>query len=610
MFRVAPTSSTARKTNDMSLSGSMVPLVRHDGVSVMVVQLLGGVGSVALDARGAGASVASGDPPGPLPRLGRCWSGASASGRPSRRWSPPRAWARAARSCSPARPGSARARCSRTPRRGRRRRDARAAGGRDRRRAGGAVRRAAPAAAARPRRTSTRIPAPQAEALGSALALRAGRPAASGSRSGAAVLSLLSRGGRGRRRSRCCVDDAHLLDPPSAQALCFAARRLTADPVRRPGRPRRRPGPLAEAGLPELPLAGLDAGAGRSRGRLGCRPCRRRAAASPGRTGGNPLALSPSCRHLTRGRRLAPGAPSRCPPRSPGRSRAARTRSRRPARRSWSHCGAAGGGRPVASAAVRARGRRSALDEAEQARAAHRRPVTTSTFRHDLVRSGIYAEASPATRRAVHAALAQAVPADDVDRRRVAPRARRRQPRRHRRRRARRGCDRVRRPARGARAVAAAGFERAAGLTPGPGRARRGGWLSRRGERRGARARPTRPPGCARTGAAVARQRPPAAGRRARRRVAAADRLAERASRRRARRRRIAAADEDPDAAVCCWRRACKPAFVLADGPPRLRARRRADRAARAAPPPARPLGGHGWPPSPGPLGRAERAPP
>ena len=73
------------------------------------------------------------------------------------------------------------------------------------------------------------LPAPQAEALGSALALL---PGSGGERFavGAAVLSLLSRVAEDRPLA-VLVDDAHLLDPPSAQALCFAARRLTADPV-------------------------------------------------------------------------------------------------------------------------------------------------------------------------------------------------------------------------------------------------------------------------------------------------------------------------------------------------------------------------------------------
>ena len=74
-----------------------------------------------------------------------------------------------------------------------------------------------------------RIPSPQAEALASALALR---PGAGHDRYavGAGTLSLLSRFAEDAP-VLVLVDDAHLLDLPSAQALLFAARRLTADPV-------------------------------------------------------------------------------------------------------------------------------------------------------------------------------------------------------------------------------------------------------------------------------------------------------------------------------------------------------------------------------------------
>ncbi|WP_324277994.1 ATP-binding protein [Blastococcus brunescens] len=102
-----------------------------------------------------------------------------------------------------------------------------------------------------------RIPAPQAEALASALALRPG----TGSDRfavGAATLSLLSRFAEDQPLA-ILVDDAHLLDPPSAQALVFAARRLTADPVVvvaavRDGEP----SVLTDAGLPVLHVGGLS----------------------------------------------------------------------------------------------------------------------------------------------------------------------------------------------------------------------------------------------------------------------------------------------------------------------------------------------------------------
>ena len=107
-------------------------------------------------------------------------------------------------------------------------RHAGAARGRHRRRAGGAVR--WPAAAPAPR-AGPSTPS-RARRPGARLGARAGagRSAANGSRSAPRCLSLLSRVAEDRPLA-VIVDDAHLLDPPSAQALCFAARRLTADPV-------------------------------------------------------------------------------------------------------------------------------------------------------------------------------------------------------------------------------------------------------------------------------------------------------------------------------------------------------------------------------------------
>src|SRR4051794_13706721 len=74
-----------------------------------------------------------------------------------------------------------------------------------------------------------RIPSPQANALAGALALA---PAAAHDRFaiGAATLSLLSAYAEDAPLA-LLVDDAHLLDGPSAGALLFAARRLLADPI-------------------------------------------------------------------------------------------------------------------------------------------------------------------------------------------------------------------------------------------------------------------------------------------------------------------------------------------------------------------------------------------
>jgi len=119
---------------------------------------------------------------------------------------------------------------------------------------------------------------------------------------GMGALSLLAEAA-GDRPLLCLVDDAHWLDAASAGALCFAARRLGADPVAlvfaaretRPGGEPAFPAP----GLPELRLRGLDAHAsedllaGRSP-RLDTH-LRERVLAD---SGGNPLALIELARSL------------------------------------------------------------------------------------------------------------------------------------------------------------------------------------------------------------------------------------------------------------------------------------------------------------------------
>ncbi|KQT01176.1 AAA family ATPase [Cellulomonas sp. Leaf395] len=307
------------------------------------------------------------------------------------------------------------------------------------------------------------LPAPQAEALGSALALV---PGSGGERFavGAAVLSLLSRVAEDGPVA-VIVDDAHLLDPPSAQALCFAVRRLTADPVVVLLAARDEPSVVRSAGLPELAVEALAAADAQAlAGRLGHRLSPEERSRLLASAGGNPLALL----ELTDDGfdALPPGAPVPVP------ASLARTFARRAdalsadARTALLVAAAGGSDLATVTAACDLLGV-SVGDLDEAARAGLLTvDATRVTFRHDLVRSGIYAEAAPAARRAVHAALAQAVHADDVDRRawhlgeataapdatvagvldEAAARAR----------------------ARGAWAVASAGYERAARLSPDP----------------------------------------------------------------------------------------------------------------------------------------------
>ncbi|MBZ5739491.1 helix-turn-helix transcriptional regulator [Nocardioides mangrovi] len=99
------------------------------------------------------------------------------------------------------------------------------------------------------------LPAPQAEALGVALALREGR-SADRFAIAAGLLTLLT-GASEERPTAVVVDDAHLLDRPSAEALAFVARRLVADALLvvlavRPDET------ASYDGLPTLDLARLD----------------------------------------------------------------------------------------------------------------------------------------------------------------------------------------------------------------------------------------------------------------------------------------------------------------------------------------------------------------
>ena len=104
------------------------------------------------------------------------------------------------------------------------------------------------------------IPPPQAAALMAALALG---PPVAGDRFTicAATLSLLG-ACADHRPVVALVDDAGLLDASSAEALLFAARRLGAEAVALIIAVRESdPSPFVDAGLPELVLGGLDAAA-------------------------------------------------------------------------------------------------------------------------------------------------------------------------------------------------------------------------------------------------------------------------------------------------------------------------------------------------------------
>jgi DNA-binding CsgD family transcriptional regulator len=263
----------------------------------------------------------------------------------------------------------------------------------------------------------SRLPRPQAQALGVALALRSG-PVADRLAVGAAVLSLLVRESEDAPIG-LVVDDAHLLDRPSAEALAFACRRLLADPVfvlaaARLGEP----GALVEANLPTRTLGGLDlAGTGRLARARGAEV----SAASLERvhraTGGNPLAVIALADEPDRLREVTPGAPVPVPARIAAWF-ARRAAGLDPDTHRVLVLAAAGDGDLAAlTRACSALGLDAgALAAAERAGLVMIRPGRVD-FTHPLARASVYGTADPGDRRTLHRALAAAVPAADADRR-------------------------------------------------------------------------------------------------------------------------------------------------------------------------------------------------
>ena len=261
------------------------------------------------------------------------------------------------------------------------------------------------------------IPEPQALALGVALALREG-PVADRLAVGAAVLSLLTRYSE-HRPLGVLVDDAHLLDRPTAEALAFACRRLLADPMfviiaARSGEV----SALTTAGLPDLLLAGLDAEATTELVHSRAQPVTADRLELLHRvTGGNPLAVLELARDPTTLLSLAPGSEIPVPTALIdwfGRRVGALGDD---ARALLLLSATAGGDLAVVIRAGEMLGvSLQAVSEAERAGL-----VTIShdrlDFSHPLVRASVLSLAFPDQRREIHAAVAEAVPVQDVDRR-------------------------------------------------------------------------------------------------------------------------------------------------------------------------------------------------
>jgi len=260
-----------------------------------------------------------------------------------------------------------------------------------------------------------RIPEPQAGALAGALALG---PSVTEDRFavGAATLSLLCALAE-EGPLALLVDDVHQFDEASAAAVLFAARRLSADPVAlilaaREGEPSL----LDGADLRALRLAGLDreeAAKLLDGAELPMETVRRLHRA----TGGNPLALLELAPEAAR---LGP-APGDAPVPISADIVAAflRRYGRLPEETRRMLVLAAAGEADELEVLVRAASA-AGLDvgalEAAEDKGLVRIEGDAVVFRHPLLRSAVYADASAAERRAAHAALAAAEPRD-LDRR-------------------------------------------------------------------------------------------------------------------------------------------------------------------------------------------------
>jgi DNA-binding CsgD family transcriptional regulator len=263
-----------------------------------------------------------------------------------------------------------------------------------------------------------RLPGPQRDALGVAFGLRAGEPP-DRFLVALAALSLLSEAAA-ERPLLCVVDDAQWLDGASAQVLGFVARRLAAERVALVFAAREPTAGLA--GLPELAIGGLgDRDARELLGSVPRGPLDERVADRiVAETGGNPLALLELPRGLTPAQLTggfgvdAPDLPGRIEDAFLRRYEALPADTRQlllvaaaePTGEPvllWRAAGRLGIG-PGAAAAAKAGGLLAIRDRV--------------AFRHPLVRSAVYRAASPAARRAVHGALAEATdPRADPDRR-------------------------------------------------------------------------------------------------------------------------------------------------------------------------------------------------
>ena len=263
-----------------------------------------------------------------------------------------------------------------------------------------------------------RLPEPQREALSTAFGLTLGAPH-DRFLVGLAVLSLFSEVA-GERPLVCVIDDAQWLDRASVEILAFVARRLLAESVALVFATREDRDALG--GLPELRLEGLREHDARGllgsvvRGPLDER-VRDRILAE---THGNPLALL----ELPRGFTLAELAGGFALPDAPlsGRIEASFRHRLEPLPADTRRLVLAAAADPVGDAALLWRACTLLDVHADAAAPAEEAGLFRLNgrvrFFHPLVRSAVYRAASPAQRREVHRALAEATdPERDPDRR-------------------------------------------------------------------------------------------------------------------------------------------------------------------------------------------------
>ena len=260
------------------------------------------------------------------------------------------------------------------------------------------------------------LPQQLREALEVALMLRSG-PVPERFAVGVAALSLLSRCAEDEPLL-LLVDDAHLVDPASAETIRFIARRLIADPIALVISLRPEPeAVLNTAGLSALELTGLDVAAavvlvarqaGEPIGPDG-------SAVLYEATAGNPLALLELSKGPDLIGRLSPESPMPVPD-AVAQAFGGRVSTLTQSAQRASLIAAVADGDLVATARAAAELDCTVGDLAEaEAIGLLRLDGDRATFRHPLVRPAIYATAAPALRRDVHRAVAAALPDSSAD---------------------------------------------------------------------------------------------------------------------------------------------------------------------------------------------------